>query len=302
MIALIDEYKKELSGVACFADKTVQNYTSCILLYSEYAKKLGMDPIKSNGHHVQNWILQLKKSGLGPSRLQNHQCALKSFFALCVKMNLIPKNPADPLPVIRRVKSERNKPISKDIAYRLLRCIDQRSFLGMRNFLIISLFWALGLRLNELISLKVSDFEPGHDPKQKIGLLRIHGKNKKQRALFVVDKLYDHMIAYCAHPESPKKKSMPFFPSMKNRTISGDQVQRIIRIYAERANINERIRPHVLRHSFATEMYHQNVPLSAIQAMMGHSKMDETAVYIHIDQKLQRKALEHITITGRLSW
>ncbi len=79
-------------------------------------------------------------------------------------------------------------------------------------------------------------------------------------------------------------------------------MQRIIRIYAQRANINERITPHVLRHSFATEMYHQNVPLYAIQAMMGHSKMDETAVYIHIDQRLQREALEHITITGRGSW
>jgi site-specific recombinase XerD len=302
MIALIDEYKKELLSIAGFADKTVQNYTSCILLYSEYVKTLGMDPINSNAHHIQNWILRLKKSGLSPSRIQHHQCALKAFFAFCVKMNLIPKNPADPLPPIRRTKSERNQPISKDVSYRLLRCIDQKSFLGKRNFLIISLFWALGLRLEELILLKVGDFEPDHDPEQKIGLLRIHGKNKKQRALFVVDKLYDHMVAYCAHPESPKKKSMPLFPSMKNKTISGDQVQRIIRQYAERANIHERITPHVLRHSFATDMYHQNVPLSAIQTMMGHSKMDETAGYIHISQKLQREALEHITITRGPSW
>jgi integrase/recombinase XerD len=302
MMALIDEYQKELLSIAGFADKTVQNYTSCILLYSEYAKTLGMEPIKSNAHHIQSWILRLKKSGLSPSRLQHHQCALKAFFALCVKMNLIPKNPADPLPPIRRTKSERNQPISKDIAYKLLRCIDQATWLGMRNFLIISLFWALGLRLNELISLKLGDFEPGHDPKQKIGLLRIHGKNKKQRALFLVDKLYDHMVAYCAHPESPKKKSMALFPSMKNKTISADQVQRIIRQYAERANIHERITPHVLRHSFATQMYHQNVPLSAIQAMMGHSKVDETALYIHISQTLQRQALEHITITRRHSW
>jgi len=302
MMALIDEYKKELSGVAGFSDKTVQNYTSCILLYSEYVKTLGMDTINSSAHHIQSWILRLKKSRLSPSRIQHHQCALKGFFAFCVKMDLITKNPAQALPPIRRTKSERNQPISKDLASRLLRCIDKSCFLGKRNFLIISLFWALGLRLNELISLKVGDFEPGHDPEQKIGLLRIHGKNKKQRALFVVDKLYDHMVAYCAHPESPKKKSMPLFPSMKNKTISADQVQRIIRQYAKRANIHERITPHVLRHSFATDMYHRNVPLSAIQAMMGHSKVDETSLYIHISQTLQRQALEHITITGRHSW
>jgi len=302
MMAIIDEYKKEICGVAGFSDTTVQNYTSCILLYSEYAKALGVDPIKSSAHHIQGFILRLKKSGLGPSRIQHYQCALKGFFALCVKMGIIPKNPADPLPPIRRVRSDRNQPIAKDVSFRLLRCIDTGCFLGKRNFLIISLLWALGLRLEELISLKVGDFEPDHDPGQKIGLVRIHGKNKKQRALFVVDKLYDHMVAYCAHPESPKKKSAPLFPSMKNRTISADQVQRIIRVYAQRAKIHERITPHVLRHSFATDMYHQKVPLSAIQAMMGHSRVDETSLYIHISQTLQRQALEHITITGRSSW
>lgn len=62
--------------------------------------------------------------------------------------------------------------------------------------------------------------------------------------------------------------------------------------------ICERITPHVLRHSFATEMYHQKVPLSAIQAMMGHSKIDETAIYIHVSDQLQKEALEIISIKG----
>ena len=74
-----------------------------------------------------------------------------------------------------------------------------------------------------------------------------------------------------------------------------------IKKYAKGAGICERITPHVLRHSFATEMYHQKVPLSAIQAMMGHSSQDETAIYIHVSDQLKKQALEIITITGESS-
>ena len=91
------------------------------------------------------------------------------------------------------------------------------------------------------------------------------------------------------------------FPT-QNGHISGDRVQRMIKEYAKKAKIHQRITPHVLRHTFATEMYHQKVPLSAIQAMLGHSSIDETTIYIHVSDQLQREALEIISITkGDLS-
>jgi integrase/recombinase XerD len=298
MIAIVDEYRKELLEIATFEEKTVQNYTSCLLSYFEYARtNLGIDPIRSEGSHVQRWMETLKQKGISASRLQHHRSALRTFFAFAVKMKIIKHNPANTLPLIRKVRSERNKPISKEVAYKLLHSIDQTCWLGKRNFLIISILWALGLRLNEVTSLKVSDFEANHDPGQRIGLLRVKGKNKKQRALFVVDKLYDYMINYLAREDSPSKKKDPLFPT-QNGTISNDRVQGMVKEYAKRAKICERITPHVLRHSFATEMYHQKVPLSAIQAMMGHSSIDETTIYIHVSDELQRQALEIISITG----
>jgi integrase/recombinase XerD len=76
----------------------------------------------------------------------------------------------------------------------------------------------------------------------------------------------------------------------------------MIKEYCSSANIKERITPHVLRHSFATEMYHQNVPLSAIQSMLGHSNIAETSIYIHVSDQLQRQALELISISGEVAW
>jgi len=302
MTGLINEYRKELLEIATFEEKTVQNYTSCLISYFEYAKKdIGIDPIRSEGYHVQKWMEILKLKGLSPSRLIHHRSALRTFFAFLVKMKIITHNPADTLPLLRRVKSEKNQPISKQVASKLLYSIDQTSWRGMRNFLIISVLWALGLRLNELTSLKIGDFEADHAKREKIALLRVRGKNKKQRALFVVDKLYEYMINYLAHPDSKSKKKDPLFPT-KNGPISGDRVQSMIKEYAKGAQICERITPHVLRHSFATEMYHQKVPLSAIQAMLGHASIDETTIYIHVSDQLQKEALEIISITkGGLS-
>jgi len=303
MLALIDEYQKELSKVADFAEQTVETYVSCIVSFFDYAKTtLHIKPIHSKGRHILKWMAELRETGISNSRLQHHQSALKTFFAFLVKLKLINKNPADAMPPIRKTKSDRNKPIPKKTAFKLLRSIAQTTWIGKRNFVIISILWALGLRLGELTSLRVKSFEPNHDPENKIGLLRIRGKNKRQRALFVVNKLYDAIIDYLNDQQSPKKKNAPLFPVQNGKTISSDRVQRMIKEYAQSAHIKERITPHVLRHSFATEMYHKGVPLSAIQSMLGHGNKSETAIYIHVSDQLQKQALEQITIEGRVSW
>ena len=303
MIALIDDYRKELLQINTFAVDTVENYVSCIVSYCEYAKNsLEIVPVYSNGPHILKWMARLREKGLSNSRMQHHHSALKTFFALLCKLKIITKNPAQALPVIRKKISDRNKPISKKVALKLLRSVDQSTWFGKRNFSVISMLWALGLRVSELTSLKVKSFEPDHDPENRIGLLRVRGKNKKQRALFVVDKLYDVLTDYLNHSESPKKKNAPLFPIQSGTAISNNRVLKMIKEYSVKANIKERITPHVLRHSFATEMYHQGVPLSAIQAMLGHCTKAETAIYIHVSDQLQKQALEQITIEGRLSW
>jgi len=193
-------------------------------------------------------------------------------------------------------------PVPKETVERLLDIVDQSTWIGKRNYMIISMLWTLGLRISELTGLRVGSFEPDHVPEDRIGLLRVKGKNRKQRALFVVDNLYDNLIAYLAHPQSPKKKTDPLFPVESGKAISNDRIQKKIKEYCREAGIKERITPHVLRHSFATEMYNANVPLDAIQAMMGHEKRAETAVYIKVSDRFKKEALLQLTINERMSW
>jgi integrase/recombinase XerD len=302
MIALIDQYQKELLRVNGFAASTVETYTLSIKAFCSFAKnELKMNPAKVKGPQLLEWILYLKNTDIGHSRIENHHYALKSFFAFVKKTGIINVNPAEALPLLITRRRQVTEPISTRDAFNLLDSFDQSSWLGLRNYTMVSVFWALGLRTSELTGLKVRSFENDHG--KRIGLLRIRGKNKKQRALFVVDRLFDELIRYLAHPKAPNKKCDPLFPAdTKTTAVSNNRVQRIVKEQAKKAGIATGVTPRVLRHSFATEMYHCGVPLSDIQVMMGHDSIADTSIYIHVSDKLKQMALDSILISRRFSW
>jgi len=303
MVALIDEYQHELSSICGFAEDTVENYVSCIVAFCAWVKdELHISPIDVQGSHVLKWMMELKERGLSFSRLEHHKSALKTFYAMLVKMKIVKRNIALAIPRLRKRGISRVMPVPKETVERLLDIVDQSTWIGKRNYMIISMLWALGLRISELTGLSVGSFEPDIDPINKIGLLRVKGKNRKQRALFVVDKLYDNLITYLAHHQSPKQKKDSLFPVESGKAISNNRVQKKMKEYCREAGIKDRITPHVLRHSFATEMYHANVSLDAIQAMMGHEKRAETAVYIKVSDRFKKEALLQLTINERMSW
>jgi site-specific recombinase XerD len=304
MIALIDEFKKELSDIAEFAPSTVENYVSCIAAFFDYTRnRHRIDPVFAKGKHILKWIGRIKNSGVSKSRMEHHRSALKLFFALMVKLGILARNPADRLPQIRRGRtSERNRPVAPAVVFKLLASIDRAGWTGCRDHLIIAMLWALGLRVSELTALRVKHFEPDHDPENRIGLLRVRGKNKKQRALFVVDNLYDELLDHLEHLWSPAQINAPIFPIDAGTAISNDRVLKMIKERCRAAGITERITPHVLRHGFATDMYHAGVPLDAIRTMMGHDHKAETAVYIHVSDELQKQALEQIGLQGGHLW
>jgi len=301
MLALIDEYRKELEKVAVFAASTIETYTIGVKAFCEYAKtRLHIDPAAAKADHLLQWLLHLKHSGIGHSRLENHHYALKSFFAFVHKAGLSASNPADVLPLLIKRRRQRTSPIQASDALKLLASFNRNSWTGLRDYTMVSMLWALGLRTSELTGLNLRDFEPAHG--KRTGLLRIRGKNKKQRALFVVDRLFDQLVGYLAHPQSPRKKLAPLFTADTKKTaISNSRLQRIVKDQAHIAGIRADVTPRVLRHSFATEMYHKKVPLTAICAMMGHDAIADTAVYVHVSDQLIRQVLDAVSLYRRWS-
>jgi len=298
MKKLITLFQKELLDVAGFAESTVDTYCSSVAAFCAFANNTcDIDPLAARGRHLMDW-LQTIKAGISRSRLRQHQFAIKSFFAFLDKRSIIEQNPATALPRIGAKYGDKHTAVSPDTVFKLLDAIDRNTWLGRRNHLIVAMLWCLGLRISELTRLIVGSFEPDHNPQNRIGLLRVRGKNKKQRALFVVDALYDELGAYLALPESPKEKNQPLFPIEQGTAISCCRIQKFFAEYARKAELKVPVTPHRLRHSFATEMYRMEVPPSAIQAMLGHTRKSETAIYIHVPDDMKKQAMAEVAIFG----
>ncbi|MFZ5767038.1 MAG: tyrosine-type recombinase/integrase [Thermodesulfobacteriota bacterium] len=301
MKKIIDLFQKELLAVSGFAEDTVQTYSSSVAAFRDFAaNSLGIDPLAAKGCHLLDW-LQSIRNGISRSRLRQHQFAIKSFFAFLDRRGFVEKNPAAALPRIGAKHGDKNTAVPADAVFKLLDAVDRDTWLGQRNHLIIAMLWSLGLRISELTGLSVGSFEPLHDPQKRIGLLRVRGKNKKQRALFVVGALYDELCDYLAEPDSPKWKDQPLFPTESGKAVSENRIQKCLGEYARKAGLEVTVTPHRLRHSFATEMYRQEVPPSSIQAMLGHSRKSETAIYIHIPDDMKKRAMAAVGIFGGAS-
>lgn len=299
---ILVEFQKELLDVAGLAESTIETYTSSVTAFNDFAEKTcNIDPLDAAGHHLLDWFRSIKDT-ISSSRLRQHQFGIKKFFGFLEKRGIIPKNPAASLFRLGGKYGDRHTAVPADTVFKLLDAVEQNSWMGKRNHLIIAMLWCLGLRISELTRLTVGNFEPYHDPQNRIGLLRIRGKNKKQRALFVVDGLYDELCAYLDHDQSPQNKSQPLFPTAQGKALSDNRIQKIFQEYAEKANLTVRVTPHRLRHSFATEMYCRSVPFSALQAMLGHTRKAETAVYVHVPNSMKQQALAEISISGGDLW
>jgi len=310
MKTLIEQFRKELLEIALYQDDTIATYISCIYKYIDFVRQnIRIDPLKTTPKHLKQWMIHLKKTDISNSRLSHYKYALTAFFEYLCKINLIRNNPADALFPLRKTKSDLNQPIDQQTAYQLLKSMKRKTWIQKRDFMIVACLYALGLRRTELAKLKMGDFDPQFDPTNKIGILTVNGKGRKQRALFVVDKLYDQLIAFLNEPVSEthinkkcNRKFRPISPSKNGAIITGDHIWRIVSEAAQKAGIKQRITPHVLRHSFATEMYLAKIPLDDIEDIMGHENQAETALYVHVPDAMKKQALEIISINAQYSW
>ena len=191
MQKLITTFEQQLTDVANYAGDTVSNYISCIHQFNAFVNdQWGIDPRNVTGTHLKAWFIRIKHTGISNSRLIHHQSAIKHFYAFLRNMKCIDTNPALALLPLRKGTTNRRQPITTDTAVRLLKAVDRSTWLGERDFMILSCLWALGLRRQEVAALTRGSFEPDIILRQKIALLRVHGKGNKQRTLFVVDQLY----------------------------------------------------------------------------------------------------------------
>jgi integrase/recombinase XerC len=225
---------------------------------------------------IRSWLVKLLEEGIDPRSVNRKITALKTFFKYALKNRWIESNPmlkvvspkvAKKLPVY--VSAER-------LDFLLDRAEFPAGFDGQRDHLIIELLYGTGMRRAELLGLGVDDID--FHNKQ----LKVTGKRNKQRIIPLFDHLLEQLEAYLKERERINMHgSTVLFIDAKGRSLYADKIYRIVRKYLSLISTQTKRSPHVLRHSFATEMLNKGADLNSIKEILGHANLSATQVYTH---------------------
>ena len=261
---------------------TLQNYTRDILKLEAHLnqKEMGISPVDVDKEMVQQAIYEIAKNVNVRSQARIIS-GLKSFFSYLIFEGLRQDNPMD---LIESPKIGRKLPdtLSTNEINEIIASIDLSKPEGERNRAIIETLYGCGLRVSELISLRISDLFFEED------FLRITGKGNKQRLVPVSDinKKYINLYLYEIRVHIPIKKGHEdiVFLNRRGKQLSRAMIFTIIKQLSDKIGLKKNISPHTFRHSFATHLLQGGADLRAIQQMLGHESITTTEVYMHLDR------------------
>lgn len=273
--------------------KTVENYQHYL---DRFALDMNIKSVKDiSEDKLREFRLKLNRApgvktrgqsaGTMKKNTQNYyMIALRSFLKYCRKRNIAAISPD--VIELAKVGARHLDLISTDELSRLLKAPDLATTKGLRDKALIELFFSTGLRLSELCSLN-RDLDLSKDE------FSIRGKGEKVRVVFLSD---DAKSAIRAYLKARKDMAEPLFidvalngVSREDRRLTPRSIERIVKQYAIKAGISKKVTPHVLRHSFATDLLSNGADIRSVQMMLGHANIATTQVYTHVTDKQLRE-------------
>ena len=287
----IKSYQSYLRIERGLSKNTIDNYTFDIekLVLFLTQKEINISPIHVSEEIIQQFIYEMA-SQVNPRSQSRLISGLKSFFNYLIFEDY--RNDT-PLELIEVPKTGRKLPdtLSTIEIDSLIQAIDLSTPEGERNKAMLETLYSCGLRVSELISLKLSDlfFEEG--------FIKITGKGNKQRFVPVGKSTIKIVTSYVnqvrVHLSIQKNFEDTLFLNRRGRQLTRAMVFTIIKNLAIKINLNKTISPHTFRHSFATHLLENGADLRSIQLMLGHESITTTEVYMHLDRKFLSEVLNN---------
>jgi len=243
---------------------TIRNYSEANEKLLDFSKK---NPENINEEDVKAYMAE-KLTDKASSSIIMFLSAIKYAYS-----NLLKK---DITQAIKRPKKERKIPavLSKEEVKKLIASLDNK-----KSKLMISLMYACGFRVSELVNLKKENL----DFNEKIGYVK-QGKGRKDRIFNIPEFLFSELKEYVK-----EKENSSYVFSGRKPKLSERNIQKIVQKAAKKAGINKQVHPHTLRHSFATHLLESGVDIRMIQKLLGHSSISTTELYTHVsDQQLKK--------------
>ncbi|WP_022854076.1 site-specific tyrosine recombinase XerD [Thermodesulfatator atlanticus] len=288
---VIDLYLSVLAVEKGYSAKTIEAYAADLNDFIAFLEEQGLSRIEeAKAPHVLLYLAKLREKGLSAETVARRLSALRNFFRYLVLEHGLSESPFE---LIEGPKLSRKLPIvlSRQEVERLLNAPDLKTPIGLRDKAMLEVLYATGLRVSELIGLKMFDVN------LEVGFVRVLGKGEKERLVPLGEVAKDALKTYLARgrPKLLAKRldEAHIFLNRRGRPLTRQRFWQIIKAYAAKSGLNPKeISPHVLRHSFATHLLEGGADLRTVQMMLGHASLSTTQIYTHVQVETLRKVHE----------
>ncbi|MFC1884579.1 site-specific tyrosine recombinase XerD [Thermodesulfobacteriota bacterium] len=284
---LLDHFINYLRIERGLSSNTVQAYSRDLTKFSEYLNEIKRTPFDISKEEISAYVVILNKKFSSRSVARNVS-SIKMFFRFLASEGLIETNPAR-LVETPRLPRKLPKFLNRKEVDLLLSQPDSSTKLGRRDRAMLEILYATGLRVSELVSLKVLDVN------LEAGFVRTMGKGSKERVVPLGQKAMDALKDYLEESRFALSKGANpsyLFLNSRGKPISRQGFWKIIKAYGIRANIKKKISPHSIRHSFASHLLEGGADLRSVQILLGHSDISTTQIYTHVTRERLRELHE----------
>lgn len=281
MEQLIEDYLRHLAVERGLAENSLAAYDRDLRRMVGYLKQAGADSFHeiSRGQ-VARVLLRLREEGLSPRTVARHTSSLRGLYRYLLLQGHVKEDPTAHIessnPWIRLPGV-----LSQEEVERLLAAPPTSTVLGLRDKAMLELLYAAGLRVSEMVTLRLSDVD------LEVGYVRCQGKGGKDRVVPLGRDAQAAVRRYLETSRSRLQKGRSDSTLFLNRAgypLTRQGFWKLLRAYAISAGIDRRVTPHTLRHSFATHLLEHGADLRAVQVMLGHADISTTQIYTHVSR------------------
>ncbi len=270
------------------AENTVANYAMDLRKLKDWAQEQNLLPLKAQSEHLSAFIRMLAETGISARSQARTLSAVKAFYKFLLLEDALEQNPAA---LLEAPKLARKLPVflSLDEVEQLIAQVDMSKAEGHRNKAMLEVLYGCGLRVSELIGLRISDLF------FKEELIRVSGKGNKERLVPINALAIKHVQLYRAevrvHQSIQRGNEDFLFLNRRGKKLTRAMLFTLVKQLAEKAGIQKKVSPHTFRHSFATHLVERGADLRAVQEMLGHESITTTEIYTHLDQQYLRDTI-----------
>ena len=265
----LGEFLKYLSKELNYSDNTIISYQKDIINYLNYLKKNNLNYKNVDNIIVRNYLKYLDNAKLKNSTIARRISSLRTFYNYLLTQNKVTNNIFNN---IRNPKIEKKLPnyLNYEELANILNNINTSTTIGLRNRLLIELFYATGCRVSEITNIKIKDINLNNNS------IKIMGKGSKERIVYFGDYAREYLDKYLI-----KIDSEYLFTHNKNK-LSIHDVEYIIKNLVKNLSLKTHVTPHTLRHTFATHLLNNGADIKTVQELLGHSSLNTTGIYTHV--------------------